>query len=330
MNRPDTPSEISVSELAMIEGFSVLAGGAEAYARTVGTPKIQRVGISLIGHMDNLVPTRVQLLGRTEMSYLYKQQPTARTTLLEGLCRSGIPALVVTAGVEVPSEIINVCNQFRVALLWTDEESTVATDTLNRVLAAWYAPREVRHAALIDVHGVGVLLLGKSGIGKSEIALELISRGHRLVADDVVILEKTGENTVVGHSPKLTRHHMEIRGLGIINIKDLYGVAAVRARKRVELAVQLVQWDELSEIDRLGLDQRREKFAGVDVPFISLPVGPGRSLSLIIEVAARNRLLQVQGTHSAKAFARRLSEHIAHTEESWTDPPSMAPEEPDE
>ena len=161
----------------MIEGFSVLAGGAEAYARTVGTPKIQRVGISLIGHMDNLVPTRVQLLGRTEMSYLSKQLPTVRTALLEGLCRSGIPALAVTAGMDVPTEILDVCNQAKVALLWTEQESTVATDILNRVLAAWYAPREVRHAALIDVHGVGVLLLGKSGIGKSEIALELISQG---------------------------------------------------------------------------------------------------------------------------------------------------------
>ena len=285
MNRPDTPSEISVSELAMIEGFSVLAGGAEAYARTVGTPKIQRVGISLIGHMDNLVPTRVQL-GRTEMSYLSKQLPTVRTALLEGLCRSGIPALAVTAGMDVPTEILDVCNQAKVALLLDRAGINRRYRHTQSGARCMVRAKEVRHAALIDVHGVGVLLLGKSGIGKSEIALELISRGHRLVADDVVILEKTGENTVVGHSPKLTRHHMEIRGLGIINIKDLYGVAAVRARKRVELAIQLVQWDELSEIDRLGLDQRREQFAGVDVPFISLPVGPGRSLSLIIEVAA--------------------------------------------
>ncbi|MBV71848.1 MAG: HPr(Ser) kinase/phosphatase [Myxococcales bacterium] len=330
MNQLRATTEISISELATLPNFRVIAGGPRGFSRTIGTPKVQRVGLSLIGHLDNLVRTRIQLLGRTEMSYLAKQDPAQRTQLFQTLCEADIPAIVITAGEDIPHEIIDVCDKFGVALLATDQESTVATDELNQILSSWYAPREVRHAALVDVHGVGVLLLGKSGIGKSEIALELISRGHRLVADDVVICEKTGGNTVVGHSPKLTRHHMEIRGLGIINIKDLYGVAAVRARKRIELAVELVEWDDLNEIDRLGLEQKRVEFSEVSVPFISLPVRPGRSLSLIIEVAARNRLLQEQGTHSARAFAMQLSEHIEQAEENWTDPPSMASEEPDE
>jgi HPr kinase/phosphorylase len=327
-------NEVSIRELASHlvpeYQFSVVAGGEAGLERIVGLPDVQRVGIALTGHVDHTVPNRIQLLGRAEMKYLATLAPEERHTLLRTLCEAGIPAMVVTAGEKITPELIEVADEFAVALLSTESESTIATEQLHKVLLAWLSCREVRHAALVDVHGVGVLLLGKSGIGKSEIALELVSRGHRLVADDVVILDRTGSTAVVGHSPELTRNHMEIRGLGIINIKDLYGVAAVRERKRVEFAVELVEWDEMSQIDRLGLDLQRIELAEVKVPFISLPVRPGRSLSLIIEVAARNRLLQVQGTHSARTFAQRLGDHIAQADDHLTEPPSNSVEEIDE
>ena len=165
---------------------------------------------------------------------------------------------------------------------------------------------ETVHGVLVDVYGVGMLLTGKSGIGKSEVALELISHGHRLVSDDVLHLQQVRPGVVVGHSPDLTRHHMEIRGLGIINIRDLFGSAAVRERKRVEQIIELLEWDPSEAYDRLGLDTQYLTLAGVPVAHARLPVRPGRSMRLVIEVAARNRLLQAQGTHSARAFADRL------------------------
>ena len=229
------------------------------------------------------------------MGYLETLNAQQRLETLTPFINIGFPALVLTADRDPPSELVQLCESAGVSLICTPLESTVAVDRINRSLRSWLSPRQVRHAVLLDVHGVGVLLIGKSGIGKSEIGLELISHGHRLVADDMVILDQTSSTAVVGHSPELTRNHMEIRGLGIINIRDLYGVAAVRERKRVELVVELVEWGEMPAIDRLGLSVREMALAGVPVRHITLPVRPGRSLSLIIEVAARNRLLQVQG-----------------------------------
>jgi HPr kinase/phosphorylase len=180
------------------------------------------------------------------------------------------------------------------------------------------------HAVLVDVFGVGVLILGKSGIGKSEVGLELVAAGHRLVSDDVVILEQESATVVVGFGPDLTKFHMEIRGLGILNIKDLFGAASVRERKRVELICELVEWDPEADYDRVGLDTRRKDLAGVPVVHLTLPVRPGRSLKLIIEVAARDRLLKAQGTHSAQAFAARLDTMLKNGE-----PPPGLPLRPD-
>ena len=236
-------SEVRVGELvnALVsqDQFSLLSGDMVALNRLVKLPKVQRVGVALTGHVTNVVVGRVQLLGRTEMKYLKTLSEGERRRCLEPIFQLGIPALVITSGVFIPEDVIELCAEFSTALFSTHYETTVATDRLNQWLFGWFAPREVRHGVLVDVHGVGVLLLGKSGIGKSETGLELVSRGHRLVADDVVMLKQAGPKSVVGHSPDLTRNHMEIRGLGIINIRDLYGVASVR-EQRVELAVELV------------------------------------------------------------------------------------------
>ncbi len=305
--------------------FTVITGNSEALLRTIGQPKVQRIGIALTGFNSNIEPDRVQLMGRTEIGYLESISPDMRAQLVDSIFTVGFPAMIVSAGLKPPRELLARAMERNVVTLVTDLESSDAMDILNRALFSWLAPREVRHAVLVDVHGVGILLEGKSGIGKSEIGLELITRGHRLVADDLVILEQTAAHSVVGHSPELTRYHMEIRGLGIINIRDLYGAAAVRDRKRVELVVELVEWEEMTHVERLGVDRQELILAGVPVQQVTLPVRPGRSLTLIIEVAARNRLLQLSGTHSAEAFVEQLREQIGRTHNPMTEPPmSMA------
>lgn len=308
-------ASVTVGELLSAlgaEDFRLAAGGLAGMRRRIGRRTVQRVGVALTGHTQHLVSDRVQLIGRSEGSYLDAAEATERATRLEELIAAGFPALVMTTGRTPPPELPALCDDAGCALIVTDLESIDATHRLEMALDDWLAPRASRHAVMVDVYGVGVLMIGKSGIGKSELGLELVTRGHRLVADDLVLMQQLGPTAVVGYSPELTRHHMEIRGLGIINIKDLFGAAAVRDRKRVELVVQLVEWDPAADYDRLGLESRTMELAGVPVEQVTLPVRPGRSLSLIIEVAARNRLLRAQGTHSAQAFAARLGAFIHH------------------
>lgn len=285
--------------------------GLRAFNRVLRQPTVQRLGVDVAGYVEHLETDRLQLLGNSEAGYLDTLEAEVRAARLAEITRLGVPVLVVAAGREPYEELFALAADHRFALVTTELPSSEATALINRELHHYLAPRETRHGVLVDVHGVGVLLLGRAGIGKSEIGLELVSRGHRLVADDLVILEQRAPDRVVGACPEITRHHMEIRGLGIVNIKDLFGAAAVRDRKRIEIAVEMVAWDPMADFDRLGLDEQHIDLAGVPVKHIRLPVRPGKSLALIIEVAARNSLLQVQGTHSALAFVERVGRHIA-------------------
>lgn len=316
---------VTVGELLMAvrqKGkFELLAGGLRGLERLIGKKSVQRLGVSLTGHLDHLDPLRVQIIGRSEAGYLEHCGAEERARILTTLSDTRIPCIFVTAGVEVPEPLCELADLKGLAIVGTISESSRAVEQIESHLLRWLAFQEVRHGVLVDVYGVGVLMVGKSGIGKSEVGLELISKGHRLVADDSVILKRMSDRSVVGHSPELTRHHMEIRGLGIINIRHLFGVSSVRDRKRVELVIELMEWDEMPEVDRLGLEDVHLQLAGVPIKHIRLPVRPGRSLTLIIEVAARNRLLTVQGIHSAKDFADRLSQHIAaNVKESYEAP----------
>ncbi len=304
-----TPVEVTVGELLNALGQRVeyhCVAGPQGLMRTIGQRTIQRLGVALTGYTEHLVADRVQLLGRSESGYLDSIGPVQRARVLEQVVKVGFPALVVTADRAPSDELVDLANHYGFALLTTDEESVTATEHINNFLTLRLAPQESLHGVLVDVYGVGVLLTGKSGIGKSELGLELVASGHRLVADDMVRLAQASPKVVIGASPELTRHHMEIRGLGILNIKDLFGAAAVRERKRVELVAELVEWESGADYDRLGLDTRYIKLSDVNVRHVVLPVRPGRSLKLILEVAARNQLLQSQGTHSARAFADRL------------------------
>ena len=309
----DEPAEVLTAgemvQALVTQGFDLVAGH-HGLDRPIRQPTVQRVGVALTGYTEHLEPDRVQLIGRSESGYLRTRPAHVRHAVLSRLIEVGFPVMVVSAGNAPSQELIDLSNEHGFVLLVTQHQSVAAIERINLFLRRAFAPAESRHGVLIDVYGVGLLLIGKSSIGKSEVALELISAGHRLVADDVVRLSRESRDSVVGSCPELTRHHIEIRGLGILNILHLFGATAVRERKRVELIVELVEWDPNANYDRLGLDQRYIELAGVPVDFITLPVRPGRSLRVILEIAVRDRLLKYQGTHSAQAFAERLDEHL--------------------
>jgi HPr kinase/phosphorylase len=222
-----------------------------------------------------------------------------------------IACLVVTKGLPIPSEVIAAAEEGNVPVLHTTHLSSTFIESVQNYLEDILAAQTSMHGVLLDVFGVGILLLGKSGIGKSEIALDLVMRGHRLVADDIVDVKRVAPEAVYGAGSEIIKHHMEIRGLGIINIKDLFGVASIRERKKIEIVLELVEWDPNVEYDRLGVDEKKYRILDVEVPMLMVPVRPGRNMTTIIEVAARNHLLKLQGHHSAKEFQERLNRAIA-------------------
>jgi len=304
---PATPS-VTVRQL-LHDGGSLLrlhlAAGRAGLDRQVQLARVQRPGLALTGFTEYLRYGRVQIVGGSEVSYLATLPATRRRAILSRLARAEITCFVVTKGLAVPPELLSAAETSGVPVLTSPLQSTEFIKQLSSFLDQRLAQRTLLHAVLLDVFGLGVLVVGESGIGKSECALELIDRGHRLVADDVVELMRTAD-ALVGSSPDLTRNHMEIRGVGVLNIKDLYGVSSIGTPKRVELVVGLERWEAGREYDRLGL--RDEKFAllGLEVPLIRMPVAPGRNIALLVEVAARNQLLKHRGYDAA----RRLAEQV--------------------
>jgi HPr kinase/phosphorylase len=268
-------------------------------------PRIQKPGLALTGWPEQLHANRVLVLGGTEIDYLADHE-AARAVGIATLLASDPACVVVCRALAPPHELRAACDARGVPLLGS---SLVTADFISQV-TQWMtdrlAPSHERHGTLLDVLGIGVLVVGKSGIGKSETALDLVVRGHRLVADDVIVIRRHGAH-LTGRGAGILGHHMEVRGLGIINIKDLFGISSVREAKKIELVVELHEWDESSEYDRLGFDEQIEHVLDVAVPKLVLPVRPGRNIATLIEVAARNQLLKVQGIHSARAFRDRLS-----------------------
>jgi len=226
-----------------------------------------------------------------------------------------IPCVLITGGGNAPDDLIAASNEHRVPVLRTPVATPIAIAKIGTLLDDALAVREVMHGVLMDILGLGVLIVGDSGIGKSECALDLVVRGHRLVADDTVEVRRRGETAVIGTCPDLTRHHMEVRGLGVINIRDLFGVASTRTSKRVELVVRLERWDPEREYDRLGLDENVFDLIGVKVPLIRMPVAPGRNLAILVEVAARNQLLRSRGLNAARDLVARLEQQLREATE---------------
>ncbi len=287
-----------------------LLAGAEGLGRLISSSRIQKPGLALTGFTEHLHPQRVQVFGNTEVSYLKTLTETQQENALRKIFDSDLACVVVTKGLEVLPALKAGCERTKLALMRTPLLSSSFISQVQAFLEDALTATGSSHGVLVDVFGVGVLLMGKSGIGKSEIALDLIMRGHRLIADDIVnYTRKQGD--VYGFGNDLIQYHMEIRGLGILNIKDLFGVASVRDKKKIELIMELVEWSPGAEYDRLGLDQEVMCLVGVELPHAVVPVRPGRNMTTIVEVGARNHLLKLRGHNSALDFAEKLSQAIA-------------------
>jgi HPr kinase/phosphorylase len=287
-----------------------LVAGQAGIGRRVALPRIQKPGLALAGYTEQVQSERLQVLGYTELSFLRTLPVDEQAVAVERLFGLEPAVVVVTRGLEVPAVVTQAAERFGVALLRTALPSSIFIDRVTSFLEDQLSPTTSLHGVLVDVLGVGILFLGKSGIGKSEAALDLVLRGHRLIADDIVDLRRKG-GMIYGTGSEIIKHHMEIRGLGIINVKDLFGIAAVRDSKKVELIVELVDWNEEEEYDRLGIEDLTYNILDVVVSMLRIPVRPGRDIASIIEVAARNQLLKIQGHDSARDFQDRLNRAIA-------------------
>jgi HPr kinase/phosphorylase len=287
-----------------------LLAGATGLDRRITLPHIQKTGLALTGYDEYLRPGRVLIFGESEIRFLEQMAPASRRATLGRLFGRDFPCVMMTMGLEGPPELLEEAERAGVPLVRSHLTTPVAIARLTTLLEDRMAPRETRHGVLMDIVGLGVFMTGESGIGKSECALDLIGRGHRLVADDTVEMRCRGEAILIGTCPELTRHHVEIRGLGLINVTDLFGVSATRSSKRVELVVHLERWDERREYDRLGLDVTTIEILGVAVPLVIMPVAPGRNLAMLVEVAARNQLLRGRGRNAARELAERLERRL--------------------
>jgi HPr kinase/phosphorylase len=288
-----------------------LMAGRQGLSRRISSSRIQKPGLVLAGFTEYLHKERVQVFGNTEMSYLATLPRERAVEVLRQFFAQDVACLVVTKGLDIPPELAAAAEDTGVPILRTSHLSSNFIESVQNYLEDILTAQTSMHGVLLDVFGVGILLLGKSGIGKSEIALDLVMRGHRLVADDIVDVKRRSPDAVLGAGSEIIKHHMEIRGLGIINIKDLFGVASIRERKRIEIVLELVEWDPDVEYDRLGVEEKKFRILDVEIPMLIVPVRPGRNMTTIVEVAARNHLLKLQGHHSAREFQERLNRAIA-------------------
>jgi HPr kinase/phosphorylase len=287
-----------------------LLAGAAGLDRRITLPHVQKTGLALAGYDEYLRAGRILIFGESEIRFLEQLAPAVRVQNLRRLFARDFPCVMVTMGLDGPAELAAEAERAGVPLLRTALSTPVAIARATTIVEDQMAPREIRHGVLMDILGLGVFITGESGIGKSECALDLIGRGHRLVADDTVEVRCRGEAILIGTCPELTRHHVEIRGLGLINVTELFGVSSTRTSKRVELVVQLERWHEGREYDRLGLDVSTVEILGISVPLIVMPVAPGRSVAMLVEVAARNQLLRLRGRHAARELTDRLERRL--------------------
>jgi len=292
-----------------------LLTGQAGLDKRIAIPRIQKPGLALTGDVSNLHPGRIQILGRSEIKYLSSLTEERQREVADGIGSIDIACIVVTRNSPVPKPLLDMCERQDIPLMRTKLVTSTFVNRTTRFLEESLAATTCLHGVMLDIFGVGVLLVGKSGIGKSECALDLVLRGHRLVADDIINVRKRPPSTLYGTGSEIIKYHMEIRGIGIINIRDLFGISAVRDRKVIEMVVELMEWNPKVEYDRLGLEEHRYTILDVSVPLVQIPVRPGRNLSAIIEVATRNHLLKVGGYHSARDFQEKLSAEILSTQE---------------
>jgi HPr kinase/phosphorylase len=292
-----------ILELEAIAGFRGLP-------RKIYNAKIQKLGLVITGHMVYLHPHRIQILGNTEISYLRSLEEEKSKEIIKELCTHDVVCFIATRNLKVPDYLLAECESKGIPLLRTKLVTSVFIERVSKYLEERLALSTNVHGVLMDILGVGVLIVGRPGIGKSESALELIMRGHTFVADDMVYAKKMGPLELHGESPEMIRNLLEIRGIGIVDIRHLFGVSAVRYRKKIDLVVELLDWDDKVECERLGLKEDKYRLLGIDLPLVKIPVSLGRNMSAIIELACRNQILKGQGVHTARELEEKLLKSI--------------------
>lgn len=303
--------KVKVADLVRTFKLEVISG-EEGLKRTITVADLYRPGLEMAGYFNYHPQERVQLLGKTEMSFYETLTGPIRQRRARQLCTSPeTPCIIITRGLDIPDEIIEEAVKHHLPVLRSKVATTILASRLTNYLENKLAPSTTIHGVLVDVYGVGMLITGGSGIGKSETALELVKRGHRLVADDAVEIRQTADYVLSGNAPELIRHLLEIRGVGIINVMTLFGAGAVRNEKKISVVVKLETWQQDKQYDRLGLDEETTRIIDTDLPLVTIPVRPGRNLAVIIEVAAMNYRLKRMGYNAALQFTNRLTETIA-------------------
>ncbi len=277
---------------------------------------VNRPGLALSGFFDKFDSKRIQLIGNAEYSYLSSFDSKERAYKLSALCKQGIPAIIITTNLPLFSELIVESELYGVPVLRTNITTSRFQSALIAYLNVSLAPRITRHGVLVEVYGEGILILGESGLGKSETAIELVKRGHRLIADDAVEIKRTSARALVGSSPPVIKYFVELRGIGIVDIRRLFGMGAVKDTEKIDLVIKLEQWDKYKSYDRLGLENEYTNILGIDVPTATIPIRPGRNLAVIIEVAAMNMRQKRMGYNTAEEFNQRLTESLKKESEN--------------
>ena len=283
-----------------------IVSGQKGLLRKIYNPRIQKLGLVVTGHMVYLHPHRMQILGNTEISYLKSLDEAKITTIIGELCKNDVVCFVITRNLKAPERLLEETERKNIPLIRTKLITSVFIERVTRYLEEKLAPSITVHGVLMDILGIGTLIIGRPGIGKSENALELIMRRHRLVVDDVVFVKKMGAIDIYGESPDMIKDLIEIRGVGIVNIGRLFGVAALREKMMIDLVVELIDWDHNLEYERLGLDEDKFRLLGIDLPIVRIPISPGRNASTIIELACRNHILKKYGTNTAVELEEKL------------------------
>ena len=303
----------------MIDTYSVLLStvvkefGLEvAYAATdyeairLTVEDVARPGLQLAGYFDHFEPARLQVMGNVEMSYIEKQAPEKRAVMFDRLFSYKFPALLITRSIAPDEQCMRMAKKHNVTILRSSEPTSALVSAIITYLKGALAPRITRHGVLVEVYGEGILLKGDSGVGKSEAAVELLKRGHRLVADDAVDIKKVSNKTLVGSSPELIRYFMELRGIGIIDVRRIFGTGAIKPTEKIDLIINLRKWEEGKAYDRMGEETNFEEIMGISVPSLEVPIRPGRNLAVIIEVAAMNNRNKKMGYNAAKELSDKL------------------------
>ncbi|WP_416720347.1 HPr(Ser) kinase/phosphatase [Bacillus subtilis] len=300
----------------VMEQFNLeLISGEEGINRPITMSDLSRPGIEIAGYFTYYPRERVQLLGKTELSFFEQLPEEDKKQRMDSLCTDITPAIILSRDMPIPQELIDASEKNGVPVLRSPLKTTRLSSRLTNFLESRLAPTTAIHGVLVDIYGVGVLITGKSGVGKSETALELVKRGHRLVADDCVEIRQEDQDTLVGNAPELIEHLLEIRGLGIINVMTLFGAGAVRSNKRITIVMNLELWEQGKQYDRLGLEEETMKIIDTEITKLTIPVRPGRNLAVIIEVAAMNFRLKRMGLNAAEQFTNKLADVIEDGEQ---------------